>query len=55
MLFASFPQDGSELGINDLARLTEMNPSTTHRYVTTLVEVGLLQRDPKTRRYRLAQ
>jgi DNA-binding IclR family transcriptional regulator len=30
-----------------------MNTSTTHRYVTTLLAVGLLERDPSTRKYRL--
>jgi DNA-binding IclR family transcriptional regulator len=32
-----------------------MNPTTTHRYLSTLVAVGLVERDPGTRRYRLAQ
>jgi Fic family protein len=54
VLYSSFPRDGSSLGIKDLARRTGMNPSTTHRYVTTLVEVGLLERHPKSRLYRLA-
>jgi DNA-binding IclR family transcriptional regulator len=31
-----------------------MNPSTTHRYLATLVAVGLLEQDPHTREYRLA-
>jgi DNA-binding IclR family transcriptional regulator len=30
-----------------------MSPSTTHRYASTLVEMGLLERCPKTRKYRL--
>ncbi|MBA3808225.1 MAG: helix-turn-helix domain-containing protein [Solirubrobacterales bacterium] len=54
VLYASFPRDGGSLGIKDLARRTGMNPGTTHRYVTTLVEVGLLERHPKSRLYRLA-
>ncbi len=29
-----------------------MSPSTTHRYASTLVELGLLERCPKTRKYR---
>ncbi len=49
-----FPGDGGYLGIAQLARMLEMNTSTTHRYVTTLLAVGLLERDPVTRRYRLA-
>jgi hypothetical protein len=27
--------------------------STTHRYISTLVEVGVLERDPASRHYRL--
>jgi hypothetical protein len=54
LLLASFPTDGTDLGNAEIARLLDMNPSTTHRYVSTLVAVGLLERDPTTRRYRLA-
>ena len=32
-----------------------MSPSTAHRYALTLVEVGLLERCPRTRKYRLPQ
>jgi hypothetical protein len=53
LMLASFPTDGSYLGNAEIARLLDMNPSTTHRYVSTLVAVGLLERDPATRRYRL--
>lgn len=54
LMLASFPDAESYLGNADLARLLGMNPSTTHRYASTLVEVGLLERHPSTRRYRLA-
>jgi IclR helix-turn-helix domain len=53
LMLASFPNDGTYLGNAEIARLLDMNPSTTHRYVSTLVAVGLLERDPSTRRYRL--
>jgi hypothetical protein len=49
-----FNGHGETRGIIDLAGQLEMSPSTTHRYVTTLVELGLLERCPKTRKYRLA-
>jgi DNA-binding MarR family transcriptional regulator len=55
MLLACFPADGTYTGIAELARLRAMNPSTVHRYVSTLMAVGLLERDADTRRYRLAQ
>jgi hypothetical protein len=49
-----FNGQGESRGIIDLAGQLDMSPSTTHRYVTTLVELGLLERCPKTRKYRLA-
>lgn len=54
LVLSCFPADGGSLGIAELARILDMNTSTTHRYVTTLLTVGLLERDPVTRRYRLA-
>jgi Fic family protein len=54
-LLATLPTDGRHLGNAEIAQLLEMNPSTTHRYLSTLVAVGLVERDPSTRRYRLAQ
>ena len=52
VMLASFPADGSYLGNAHLARMLDMNPSTAHRYISTLVAVGLLERDPDSRRYR---
>jgi hypothetical protein len=54
LVLSCFPADGGSLGIAELARRLDMNTSTTHRYVTTLLAVGLLERDSATRRYRLA-
>jgi hypothetical protein len=54
LVLSCFPPDGADLGIAELARMLAMNTSTTHRYVTTLLAVGLLDRDSTTRRYRLA-
>jgi|HubBroStandDraft_6_1064221.scaffolds.fasta_scaffold395625_2 hypothetical protein len=55
LVLAAFPVDGSSLGNAEVARMMGMNPSTAHRYITTLVVAGLLEKDPGTRRYRLAQ
>jgi hypothetical protein len=52
-LLNSFGPDGEERGIIDIAGDLGMSPSTTHRYASTLVELGLLERCPKTRKYRL--
>lgn len=54
LVLSCFPADGGYLGIAELARMLDMNTSTTHRYVTTLLAVGLIERDPATRRYRVA-
>ena len=54
LVLSCFTLDGNDLGIAELARILGMNTSTTHRYVTTLLAVGLLERDAATRRYRLA-
>jgi hypothetical protein len=42
-----------ERGILELAGELGMSASTTHRYVATLVELGLLERCPRSRKYRL--
>jgi DNA-binding transcriptional ArsR family regulator len=52
-ILACFGPDGDARGIIELARDLGMSPSTTHRYASTLVEMGLLERCPKTRKYRL--
>src|SRR6478752_6304535 len=49
LVLSCFPTDGGFLGIAELARMLDMNTSTTHRYVTTLLAVGLLERNPATR------
>lgn len=54
LVLSCFPRDGGYIGIGELARMLDMNTSTTHRYVSTLLAVGLLERDPASRRYRVA-
>ncbi|HEX4482552.1 MAG TPA: helix-turn-helix domain-containing protein [Solirubrobacteraceae bacterium] len=53
-LLRGFGADGGERGIVELAEEVGMSPSTAHRYALTLVELGLLERCPRTRKYRLA-
>jgi hypothetical protein len=52
MVLASFPADGSDWAVTEVADELNMGISTTHRYASTLLEVGLLERDPVSRRYR---
>jgi hypothetical protein len=54
MVLASFPADGVDRSVKDVAHELDMGASTTHRYVSTLLEVGLLERDPVSREYRRA-
>lgn len=46
-----FGPENEERGIIELADLLGMSPSTTHRYVATLVELGLLERCTRSRKY----
>jgi hypothetical protein len=55
LVLTCFPAGGGEMGIADLARRLDMRTSTIHRYVSTLLAAGLLERDPVSRQYRLAQ
>lgn len=54
LILSCFSLDREDLGVAELARMLRMTTSTTHRYVTTLLAVGLLEQDSTTRRYRLA-
>lgn len=54
LVLATLPSDGSYLQLREIVKLMDMNTSTTHRYLSTLVAAGLAERDPMTRQYRLA-
>jgi IclR family transcriptional regulator, pca regulon regulatory protein len=54
LILVAFPADGSYMGNAEIADTLGMNTSTAHRYIQTLVAVGVVERDPNTRRYRLA-
>ena len=53
LVLSCFSPEGIDMGIKDISQQLELNTSTVHRYVLTLVAAGLLERDPDTRRYRL--
>ncbi len=46
-------ESGAELGTNDIARRTRINPSTVSRLLATLVDSGLIEHVQATGRYRL--
>src|ERR1700691_576957 len=50
---AALPADEDTIGVTDLARQVNADAATTHRYVQTLLRVGLAEQDPETRRYYL--
>jgi IclR-like helix-turn-helix domain-containing protein len=52
LVLSCFANEDRDLGIKDISEELELNTSTVHRYVVTLVAAGLLERDPDTRRYR---
>lgn len=52
LVLSCFSSKERDLGIKDISEELELNTSTVHRYVVTLVAAGLLERDPETRRYR---
>jgi IclR helix-turn-helix domain len=53
LVLACFPLDGTYLGNTEIAAMLDLHLSTVHRYISTLTAVGLLEREPVTRRYRL--
>ena len=53
VIVAFLLSESEEQGVLDVARALELNVSTTHRYLATLVAFGLLVQDPETRKYRL--
>jgi hypothetical protein len=53
-VLSQLPADRSGVGVAAVVAETGMSKSTTHRYLTTLVEVGLAEQDSVTRKYRLA-
>jgi IclR helix-turn-helix domain len=52
-ILTRFGSDGRPRGIVELAGELDMSASTAHRYASTLVELGLLERCHRTRKYRL--
>jgi hypothetical protein len=52
-ILTCFDTGRPERGVLELARELGLSPSTTHRYILTLLELGLLERSARTRKYRL--
>jgi IclR family pca regulon transcriptional regulator len=52
-ILATFSVPRPELSASEIAAETGLDRSTTHRFLTTLLDIGVLVQDPATRRYRL--
>lgn len=52
LVLAAFPLDGAYRALADVAKELGYNASTAHRYVSTWLAIGLLEQDPKSRKYR---
>ncbi len=52
-ILSAFRSGRPLLGVSELAREIGLSRSTTHRYIATLAELGYLQQDVATRKYRL--
>ena len=53
MVFKCFAQEDSSLGTTELANMLNTNKATMSRVLTTLKKHDFLEKDPRTRRYRL--
>lgn len=53
-ILASFTPESQTLGVSQIAELLQMSRSTTHRYITTLTELGYLERSETSHKYRLS-
>ena len=54
LILAALHADESYIGVVELSNKLKMSPSTTHRYLTTFVLAGLVERSD-SRKYRLAR
>lgn len=49
-----FSDDQDDLTLSEVAELAELDPGTSFRILNTLVELGYVQRDPRSRRFSLS-
>jgi IclR family pca regulon transcriptional regulator len=52
-ILSTFGSDRPLIGVSELSRELELSRSTAHRYIATLAQLGYLQQDPGSKRYRL--
>ena len=52
-ILSSYHSDRPLIGVSELSRELDLSRSTAHRYVTTLAQLGYLEQDSESKRYRL--
>ncbi len=52
-ILSSFKSDRPLIGVSELSRDLSLSRSTAHRYISTLAQLGYLQQDRESKRYRL--
>ena len=52
-ILSAFGSDRPLVGVSELSRELALSRSTAHRYIATLAQLGYLQQDPDSKRYRL--
>ena len=52
-ILSAFESDRPLIGVSELSRELSLSRSTAHRYIATLAQLGYLQQDPDSKRYRL--
>jgi IclR family pca regulon transcriptional regulator len=52
-ILSAFDSDRPLIGVSELSRELALSRSTAHRYIATLAQLGYLQQDPDSKRYRL--
>jgi uncharacterized membrane protein len=53
LVLCYLPSDGSYVANAELSEIVGVPTSTMHRYLSTLVAVGIVERHPSSRKYRL--
>ena len=52
-ILSAFDSERPLIGVSELSRELSLSRSTAHRYIATLAQLGYLQQDPDSKRYRL--
>lgn len=52
-ILSAFNEQVEEIGVNAISKKLGVHPGTVHRLMTTLREVGILEQNPATKKYRL--